>query len=358
MKTYALWIQCICITFWIVSACQTQLQAPTDESNSEVVIDTHDGGASTQEALPSSEKKNEKQPDTSSLEVTQPTSENTQHIESGHETQGVESRPLSFGGSRPTQLRVPSSYNASRTYPLLIVLHGYGASGAVQSFYLGLDRLVEEKKILMLTPDGTTDRGGKRFWNATHACCDFTGTKVDDEGYILGLLNEVKKHYNIDTKRVYLLGHSNGGFMSYRMACNASQHFAAIVSLAGAMFNQSTSCTPKEPVSILQIHGTQDKTILYTGGANLGRSYPSALTSVQYWSQYNQCSTQPQKAPTRLDLEKNLPGTDTDVQMYTRCAKGTSVELWSIQQGGHIPTVTKHFAENIWKWMVQHPKTQ
>ncbi len=90
------------------------------------------------------------------------------------------------------------------------------------------------------TPDGTIDGDGNRFWNATDACCNFDRRTVDDVAYLSSVIADIQGQLAIDPKRIAVVGHSNGGFMSYRMACERSDLVGAVVSLAGATFADSS----------------------------------------------------------------------------------------------------------------------
>lgn len=83
-----------------------------------------------------------------------------------------------------------------------------------------------------------------RFWNASDACCDFYHTGTDASGYLHQLLETVKSRYPVDPDRVYLIGHSNGAFIAYRMACEHAADVTAIVSLAGAAPDDPSWGTP------------------------------------------------------------------------------------------------------------------
>jgi len=260
-----------------------------------------------------------------------------------------------FGGTRPVTIQVPSAYDAGHKTPLIIVLHGYGANGAVQAEYLRLTQLVDSAGFLLLAPDGTLDATGNRFWNATDACCDFGGINVDDVAYIHGLIDDVELDYNVDRKRVYLVGHSNGAFMAHRMACDDAAEIGAIVSLAGATFEDATLCKPSEPVSILDIHGDADDTILYNGGTTV-HPYPSEMQTMTDWQVHDQCTPGLVTDPTTLNLDSRLPGNETTIQRFDGCARGTDVELWTIHGGAHIPTFTNDIGTDIWQWLSDHPK--
>ena len=198
---------------------------------------------------------------------------------------GIRAETVSFEG-RSSNLVVPSSYDSASPTPLVLLLHGYGASGAIQDAYMGFSAIADEFGFLMLNPDGLVDPTGERFWNATDVCCNFFGSTVNDSDYLRGLIAETQEIYNINPDRIYITGHSNGGFMSYRMACDHADVVAAIASLAGATYNTLLACDPSEPVHVLQIHGTADDTILYDGTF----VYPSAVGSVERWNAYNGCS--------------------------------------------------------------------
>ena len=112
--------------------------------------------------------------------------------------------------------------------------------------------------MLYATPNGTQDLLALRFWNATDACCDFFGSGVDDSTYLANLVAAIDSAVGVDPRRRFFVGHSNGGFMSYRMACDHADEVAAVVSIAGATFDDTADCAPVRPVSTLQIHGTSD----------------------------------------------------------------------------------------------------
>ena len=180
---------------------------------------------------------------------------------------GTDALPTTFGGDRPVELFVPSGYDPTVATPLVILLHGHGASGFAQELVFRLEPEAEARTFLYLHPDGTFSEEGKRFWNATDVCCDFFDTGIDDSTYLRSLVDDVSASYNVDPKRVYFTGHSNGGYMSYRMACDHADVIAAIAPLAGAMYADPTDCGASEPVHVLGIHGTEDADVIYDGPA-------------------------------------------------------------------------------------------
>ena len=250
---------------------------------------------------------------------------------------------------------IPSSYSKDTSLPLVVLLHGYGATGAMQESYMKFESVAETNKFILVYPDGTVDSSGRRFWNATDACCDFFSAVADDV-YLLSILKEMESSYSIDAKRIYFVGHSNGGFMSYRMACRYPDRIAAIASLAGASYFKTTDCGAKSSVSVLQVHGTKDETILYEGGQILGTSYPGAVASASQWATFNQCTQNAATRSSKFDLEPNITGDETSVTAWTNCQNSSEVELWTMEGAAHIPTLKSTFATKIWEFFAAHPK--
>ncbi len=259
-------------------------------------------------------------------------------------------------GRGPVIIHEPSDYNPEVPTPLVLLLHGYSNTGAEQESYMQFEPLIDQYGYFYLHPDGTTDALGFQFWNATDACCNFNGSGVDDSGYLLALIDEMKSLYNIDDRRVYLIGHSNGGFMSYRMACDHPETIAAIASLAGATFYNPNDCTPAAAVHTLQIHGTNDAVIRYDGGSLFGVPYPGAEETVETWVINNDCVLEGEVLPS-VDLVANIPGDETVVTRYaTDCTPGGSAELWTIEGGVHSPLLSDDFSRLVIEFLLSHPK--
>jgi polyhydroxybutyrate depolymerase len=240
---------------------------------------------------------------------------------------------------RPFALHIPTGFKADTALPLVIMLHGYTSSGYGEESYLKITAESDKKGFLYATPDGTKESSNTapQFWNATDACCNFYGSKVDDTGYISGIITELSKQFKVDPQRVYVIGHSNGAFMSYRMACDHADQITAIVSLAGAMWQDTSKCTPKRPVSVLEVHGTADERINYNGAEIVGNKYPSVATTIADWRKFDGCSDTATPG-TALDLVGNLAGAETTVTTYsTGCKNSTKVELMTIKDGMHVP---------------------
>lgn len=247
--------------------------------------------------------------------------------------------------------------------PLLLLLHGYTSNSAEVDLYFGLRERAAAAGILYVRPNGTVDGRGAQFWNATDACCDLFDTGVDDSGYLLGLIDTLAREYPIDPRRIYVMGHSNGGFMAYRMACDHADRVAAVVSVAGAMHADRADCTPAAPVSVLQVHGTDDELVPYEGGQIQGDEVPPAARTVKDWATLDACDPAPSRESDvdvvdRADLRGStrLAGAETGVQVYGGCARGTSVQLWTVRDGRHVPTFLPAFGEDVLDFLLAHPK--
>ena len=256
-----------------------------------------------------------------------------------------------LGGARPVPVTVPDNWTPTKKWPLILVLHGYGASGAIQSGFLGVEARATQYGYVTLAPDGTLDPSGQLFWNATPACCDFGHVDVDDVAYLSGLIDEAVAQLAVDPARVYIVGHSNGGFMAYRLACEKSDKVNAIAVIAGAINPDPAACAGAKPVNVLHIHGTGDKTIGYDGGSIQGGAFPSAAVSIGDWVARDACDVTPTTAGT-ADYDMVIAGEETTRLQYPGCANGLAVEHWKMAGSGHIPGFTDAFREALPTWFL------
>ena len=260
-------------------------------------------------------------------------------------------------------MHLPASYDASQPAPLLIYLHGYGGTGEQGDEYFGLGTRAEHEGFVYAAPDGTLDSDGNRFWGATEACCDFDSSGVDDVAYLTDVITEIQGALAIDPARIALVGWSNGAFMSYRMACERADRIAAVVGLAGAGYADPGLCTPSEPVSIAAIHGTADDVIRFDGGTvfdDAHRPYPGAEETAAAWAAYDGCDASATPNDDRMDLEATLTDdgdpAETSVQEWAGCDANAAVQLWTIPNGRHDPSITSDFAFSVIRFLGEHPK--
>ena len=239
-------------------------------------------------------------------------------------------------------LYVPANYDGANSVPLVLNLHGYSSNAGQQMIYSEFYEIAETEGFILIHPEGTIDDMGFQFWNSGYF------SEVDDVGFLSTLIDTISSEYNINTNRVYSMGMSNGGFMSYRLACELSDKISAIASVTGSMStNQINTCNPMNPVPIMQIHGTSDPTVLYNGDSGI-----EAIDEViSFWVNFNNCNTQP--------IFNNI----ADVNLIDLCTvehyiyengdNDTSIELYKIINGGHtwpgaaIPLVGNNTNQDI-----------
>ena len=150
---------------------------------------------------------------------------------------------------KPAGDGLPVGHDAESPLPLVLSLHEYGLHYEWQDSYFGLSALVESHNFALLLPNGVRDGRGQRFWNATDYCCGDQGSRVDDFRSLRGLVEEAEA-------RVFVVGFSNGAYMSYRLACDSFPGLEAVAVLAGASYSD-----PARPVSVPHMHGTADRSV-------------------------------------------------------------------------------------------------
>lgn len=227
---------------------------------------------------------------------------------------------LRYDGERRTYLlHVPSSYDEGQATPLVIALHGGVGNAKNIEEQNGLPSLSDEKGFILCSPNGY-----KRAWNAGWCCGKAQEEDVDDVGFISAVIDEIENEYNIDPKRIYVTGMSNGAMMSYRLACAMSDRIAAIAPVAGSMV---FDCEPQRPMSIIHFHSYEDSNIPWAGGVGDGISdhYNPPLDSVlNSWSLFNQC------------IQTSSESTDDyDFISWIGCDEGTEVQIYLTKDGGH-----------------------
>lgn len=254
---------------------------------------------------------------------------------------------------RPYAATVPPGYSDAQSWPLLLVLAGFGDEGVATSQYLGFTQLAADRGIFLVAPD--PDALHARYaWdpNPTHYP-DF------DVEYLTAIIHDLEARYAIDRGRVFVAGHSLGAHMAHRMGCDASADVAAIVSLAGQVDKDPADCAPARAVSVVEIHGTADDVIGYYGDVQNtppDPSVPSAHETVAVWARNDACTGPIAATGVTLDLDSMLAGNETSVEAYSGCAAGSAVELWTIEGGEHRPALTANFATLAWGFLAAHAR--
>lgn len=343
-----------------------QQDAAAQQDGEPTRLQQSDQAASTQNVIEqrSGQSTQEQSEQARSAQVVEEQSRQAQETEGQAQQQVQQGRPegptkVVLGGGRPATLLLPQDVDLAAPRPLIVLLHGYGSKAWEADQYFQFSQSVDEGGFRLLIPEGTVDEIGNRFWNATPECCDIFGAEPDDVGYIKELLDEARAHAAFD--QVFAVGHSNGGFMAYRLACEEVRGLTAIVSLAGGAFADSEDCRVPTPLSVLQIHGTHDAFVLYEGGRLPDhpdpdrQAVPGAKDSVLRWAERAGCDVDDAKFPQRIDTDTAVEGAETSIVRFAEgCADGTVMELWTIEGGGHIPLVWgTDFTPGILKWLLE-----
>ena len=227
----------------------------------------------------------------------------------------------SSGIERYYRLYIPKNYDANKACPLVFSLHGYTSNGLQQQGYSNFMPIADTAQFLLVSPDGIANN-----WNAG---LSLTGPK--DVQFISDLIDSVAIQYKIDKASVYSCGMSMGGFMSYALACALSNRIAAIASVTGTMYSVLyKNCTPNRAVPVMEIHGTADGIVPYTGNSNM----TPIDTVIKYWVKNNNCISTP--------VFTNVPNINTTdgstVEHYEYKAKmpgAATCELYKVIGGGH-----------------------
>jgi polyhydroxybutyrate depolymerase len=237
----------------------------------------------------------------------------------------------------------------------VLLLHGYTASGKLQDFYFGMSRRVNDFGFILLIPDGIKNSKSIRFWNATDFCCDIDKSNVDDSGYLQALVEKVKFEYRVDPRRVYIIGHSNGGFMANRLACDTQGVFAGIASFAGGTYKDLSKCINQDALPYLHIQAENDPVVAWKDD----KRFLTGAETVDYWVKRNGCASRPEDEGTQ-DLILTIPKSDTEVFRWEQCRNGADVVLWKIRSYAskihrpHTPLLKREFSDGMLKFLLNY----
>jgi polyhydroxybutyrate depolymerase len=242
---------------------------------------------------------------------------------------------------RTFNIHIPSTFDKSVQLPLVIVLHGRGANGASMIIltHKGFNKMADNDGFIIVYPDGI-----ELNWNDGRMDEEANDRahreNIDDVGFISALIDSMITDYNIDPKRVYVTGISNGAIMSYRLACELSDKITAIAPVDGNIpIMLFPECSPSRPVSVLAINNTDDPLVPFDGGyiygirkKNLGKVL-SVNESIGFWITTNKCSFTPVLAEEPDRDPKD--GTRVTIKQYINGIEGTEVILYTVEGGGH-----------------------
>ncbi|MBS0445536.1 MAG: prolyl oligopeptidase family serine peptidase [Proteobacteria bacterium] len=238
------------------------------------------------------------------------------------------------GIQRSYRVHVPPSYNPANPTPLLVSLHGGGGSMDYQASDENYGQISKSNQagFIVVFPNGFSrlPSGKLATWNAGNCCGPARDRNIDDVGFIRQMVANLERQLNIDRSKIFATGMSNGGLMAQRLACEMSDTFKAIAPVAGT--DNTKSCNPTNPVSVLEFHARNDDHLPFNGGMGK-KSLGSAVTNftsvpetISRWVQRDSCNP----APKRV-LER--PG--VYCERYSQCRGGTVVELCVTDTGAH-----------------------
>jgi polyhydroxybutyrate depolymerase len=276
---------------------------------------------------------------------------------------GDHEQAMTVDGRRRTFLvHVPAGLPAARPIPVVIVLHGGGGDARTAIAQTGMSEQADRGGFLAVYPNGTGRLERSLLtWNSGTCCGYALEQQVNDVAFIATVIDELRRQYAGDPRRIFVTGMSNGGMLSYRLGCELADRIAAIAPVAGAM---GVDCRPSAPISVVAFHGTADRQVPYRGGTAPGsadphpRRDPPVADTIAFWAAHNHCT-----AASTQDVSG-----DTTREVRS-CPGGVEVTLHTIDGGGHAwpggprgpagadrPTSTISATELMWRFFEQHPK--
>lgn len=272
------------------------------------------------------------------------------------------------GRERTYHLYVPPNLAPGKAAPLLVALHGGTGWGTQFEQSSGFDQLADRYGFLVVYPDGIgvgRRDAALRTWNGGGCCGPAARQQVDDVAFIRQLVAQLQQEHAIDPARVFAAGHSNGGILAYRLACEASDVFAAIGVQSSSL--EIDHCRPSRAVSVIHIHGTADRNVPIDGGRG-----PSAISGVEFRRPMDGA-----RAVAIADGCRERPTTHTDrtnpditVTRWTSCDDATEVRFLAVKGASHAwmghPTAVARVvgepyekldsSEVIWSFLREHPR--
>lgn len=275
---------------------------------------------------------------------------------------GTVESSLSVGGkTRTFNFHLPPAHGAdpAKKWPLVLVLHGSGGDAVNAEEMTHFTAIAEAEGFVVVYPEGEDDQ-----WNDRRG----GGSEADDVTFIRALIDDEIAKHAVDPRRVYVTGMSNGGMMSFRLACELSDKIAAASAVAGLMPKIGEGeCRPTHPMPMAIIAGSEDPIVPYGGGEIVGDrgEVLSADATRQKWADLARC------AP--IDQETTIDPTDDETKVFrtahSRCEGGAEVILFTVSGGGHtwpngdqylpkgfVGRVTKDIdaSHELWQFFARH----
>ncbi|QDU92641.1 alpha/beta hydrolase family esterase [Lignipirellula cremea] len=278
---------------------------------------------------------------------------------------GDHTRSLMMGElKRKYLVHVPQDYDPTKPAPVVLALHGAAMDGSMMVWFSGLNKKSDESGFIVVYPSGT-GVGPFRTWNAGGFKGKMAEGKADDVTFIRSLLDDLAAVVNVDEKRVYACGMSNGGMMCYRLAAELSDRIAAIAPVAGTIAIEESK--PQRPVPVIHFHGDKDNLVPFgkaQGKASTFIRFKTVEESLQTWMKLNAC----EEKPTTDTLSQDGDEMKVTRRRYQGGKDGSEVVLILIEGGGHtwpgqqppvgfIGKSARNISANdlLWEFFQQHP---
>ncbi len=244
---------------------------------------------------------------------------------------------------REVKFFLPSSYDGTRSIPLVFDLHGSNGSGADQAINSDFAKTAESKGFAVAWPDGGVtlpEAPGAHYWNIAGLPLTrntpLPAGAPDDVTFISDAIDQLAASYCIDTTRVYAAGNSGGARMSSLLACHLANRIAAIAPVVGLRAGiplaadptrpDPASCQPSRAVPVITFHGTDDQTNPYPGGGNTYWQY-GVEAAVNRWVELDGCGPTPAVEKVAEHVER---------RRYVGCRDNVVVEFNRIDAPGAL----------------------
>ena len=208
--------------------------------------------------------------------------------------------------------------------PLVFVLHGYWGNGLSMMNSVGMNTIADENGFAVCYPQGSKDNKGAAHWNAR-----LNISTIDDIGFLTELAKYLQSEHGLNEEKTFSCGFSNGGFMSYTLACEVPDVFKAVASVAGTMSGYSwENRNISEPIPILHIHGLDDNVVPIDGSISTEGGWggaPHVDTIIEFWANKNDCNT----------IETEFLPPLTNVTYHIDGVNGNEVWYYKIDEWGH-----------------------
>ena len=237
------------------------------------------------------------------------------------------------GVEREYIVHVPENLNNDS--PIVFVIHGYTGSAEGIAAYSGMNSIAEREGFIAVYPQGTIDSYGNAFFNVGYEFND--DSPINDVSFIRELVKSISQEFNLKRKRAFATGMSNGGDMSYLLACTSSDLFKAVAPVAGVLMKGlKDSCKFNSPVPIFEIHGTADKISLFEGDLNNEEgwgAYYDLPSTIDFFAERYQLANKSIKQITSKES-----GADYDIFFERHWSDDLEEEVWMyrIENGRHV----------------------